>query len=131
MDTTFWWVKQYILTVSIKIWAIQQLSEYQDTGDAIAQTEDGHFVLAGSMLSTPTGGCGGKDILLIKLDPLETLNGTSCSADPATKKSVNLWNQGSWLVGLRTNTINGLSTIFIMKTDKAERWPTSRLPLST
>lgn len=39
-----------------------------DTGEALCATSDGGFVLAGTMLTTPVRGNGGRDIFLIKVN---------------------------------------------------------------
>ena len=88
-----------------------------DEGLAVTSTGDG-FVVAGTINSTPSVGNGGKDILLIKLDPVGNLiwkkliGGTG----DETVSSIRQMEDGLLLCG--TNTINGLSTIMLMKTDR-------------
>ena len=89
-----------------------------DEGLAIVGTSDG-YVLAGSVTSTPTVGNGGKDIVLIKVDAFGNLvwskliggtgDETVCSIRETPDK-------GLLLCG--TNTINGLSSIMLVKTDR-------------
>lgn len=87
-----------------------------DEGLAVTSTGDG-YVIAGTMISTPTVGNGGKDILLIKLDAAGNLlwkkliGGTG----DETVASIRHLQDGLLLCG--TNTINGLSTIMLIKTD--------------
>lgn len=88
-----------------------------DEGLAVTPTTDG-YVVAGTMTSTPTVGNGGKDILLIKLDPSGNLiwkkliGGTG----DETVASIRQTTDGGLLI-CGTNTVNGLSTILLMKTD--------------
>lgn len=88
-----------------------------DEGTALTVTSDG-YVLAGSMTSTPTVGNGGKDILLIKLDATGNLvwkkliGGTGDETVTSIRETP---DKGLLLCG--TNTINGLSTMMLMKTD--------------
>ncbi len=94
-------------------------SDYQDTGNAIAASQDGSFVLAGSMLSTPSIGSGGKDILLIKVDPFGNFqwNKLIGGTGDEVASSIAETSDGGFLV-CGTNTVNGLSTIFLMKAGK-------------
>lgn len=88
-----------------------------DEGLAIVATDDG-FVLAGSMTSTPTVGNGGKDILLIKVDATGNLlwqkliGGTGDETITSIRETQ---DKGLLLSG--TNTVNGLSTIMLIRTD--------------
>jgi hypothetical protein len=88
-----------------------------DEGLAITATSDG-YVLAGAMTSTPTIGNGGKDILLVKLDPVgnliwkKLLGGTGDEVIASIRETP---DKGLLLLG--TNTINGLSTLMLIKTD--------------
>ena len=88
-----------------------------DEGLAVTPTGDG-YVVAGAMTSTPTVGNGGKDILLIKLDPVGNLlwkkliGGTG----DETASSIRQTADGGLLI-CGTNTVNGLSTIMLVKTD--------------
>ena len=89
-----------------------------DEGLAIAATADG-FVLAGALTTTPTVGNGGKDILLVKLDPFgnllwkKLLGGTGDEVVVSVRETA---DKGLLLFG--TNTINGLSTLMLIKTDE-------------
>jgi hypothetical protein len=88
-----------------------------DEGQALTATSDG-YVLAGTMTSTPTVGNGGKDILLVKLDAFGNLVWKKLiggSGDEAVS-SIRETPDGGLLV-CGTNTINGLSTMMLMKTD--------------
>lgn len=93
------------------------LSDSFDEGLAIISTDDG-FVLACAMTSTPTVGNGGKDILLVKLDPFgnllwkKLLGGTGDEVISSIRETP---DKGLLLFG--TNTINGLSSMMLLKTD--------------
>jgi hypothetical protein len=80
-------------------------------------TKDG-YVLACTMESTPTVGNGGKDILLIKLDAFGNLQWKKLigGAGDETVTSIRETPDGGFLL-CGTNTINGLSTIMLVKTD--------------
>jgi hypothetical protein len=94
-------------------------SETEDSGNAIAGTQDGSFVIGGSMLSTPTKGNGGKDIILIKVDAFGEFlwNRLIGGSGDDVVSSIRETSDGGLLV-CGTNTVNGLSSIFVMKTDK-------------
>jgi hypothetical protein len=89
-----------------------------DEGLAIVGTSDG-YVLAGGMTSTPTVGNGGTDILLVKLDPFGNLlwkklvGGTG----DETVTSIRETADGGLLI-FGTNTVNGLSSMVLLKTDR-------------
>lgn len=88
-----------------------------DEGLAIAATADG-YVLAGAMTSTPTVGNGGKDILLVKVDPFGNLLWKKLiggSGDEVIASVRETPDGGLLLFG--TNTINGLSSLMLIKTD--------------
>lgn len=94
-------------------------SASQDAGNAITGTSDGGFAIAGSMQSIPGKGNGGQDILLIKLDAFgnlvwERLIGGS---GDEIASSIHETPDGGLLI-CGTNTVNGLASIFMMKTDK-------------
>lgn len=93
-------------------------SESEDTGDAIISTRDGGYVLAGSMLTTPDRGNGGKDILLIKVDGQGNVvwNKLLGGSGNETVASIRETTDGGLLI-CGTNDVSGLSSIFIMKTD--------------
>lgn len=88
-----------------------------DAGLALAALGDG-FVLGGVMTSTPAVGGGGTDILLIKLDPFGNLVWKKLiggSGDETVNSIRETADGGLLLCG--TNTVNGLSTIMLVKTD--------------
>lgn len=92
-------------------------SDSQDEGLALAATDDG-YVLAGSITSTPMIGNGGKDILLIKLDPFGNLIWKKIlggSGDEVVSSIKETSDKGLLIFG--TNTINGLSSMMLIKTD--------------
>jgi hypothetical protein len=94
-------------------------SQSQDTGNAITGTQDGSFVIAGTITTTPSKGNGAHDLLLIKLDALggfqwSQLIGGSGDEIPS---SIVETPEGNLLV-CGTSTVNGLSSIFIVKTDE-------------
>ncbi len=95
------------------------VSESEDSGNAITGTQDGSFVIGGSMLSTPTKGNGGKDIVLIKVDAFGEFlwNRLIGGSGDEVVGSIRETSDGGLLV-CGTNKVNGLSSIFIMKTDK-------------
>lgn len=89
-----------------------------DEGLAITATGDG-FVLAGAMTSTPTVGNGGKDILLVKVDAFGNLMWKKLiggSGDEVISCIRQTRDRGLLLFG--TNTINGLSSMMLLKTDE-------------
>lgn len=89
-----------------------------DEGLAITATDDG-FVLAGSLTSTPTVGNGGKDILLVKLDASGNLlwkRNIGGTGDEVVSSIRETPDKGLLLFG--TNTINGLSSMMLIKTDQ-------------
>jgi hypothetical protein len=93
-------------------------SESEDTGDAIISTHDGGYVLAGSMLTTPTRGEGGKDIFLVKIDFNGNMlwNKVIGGLGDETVSSIRETEDGGLLI-CGSNNASGLSTIFLMKTD--------------
>lgn len=93
-------------------------SRSEDTGDAIIATHDGGFVLAGSMLTTPERGNGGKDIFLVKVDSDGDMlwNKVIGGAGDETVSSIRETADGGLLI-CGSNNASGLSSIFIMKTD--------------
>ncbi|MEX2232461.1 MAG: hypothetical protein WD824_09890 [Cyclobacteriaceae bacterium] len=89
-----------------------------DEGLALVATNEG-YVLAGSMESTPTVGNGGKDILLVKVDPFGNLLGKKLlggSGDESVTSILETPDGGLLIFG--TNTVNGLSSMVLMKTDR-------------
>jgi hypothetical protein len=93
-------------------------SASDDTGDAIIATSGGGFVLAGSMLTTPNRGNGGKDILLVKVTSQgEVLwNKIIGGAGDETVSSIRETEDGGLLI-CGSNNVSGLSSIFMIKTD--------------
>lgn len=93
------------------------LSSSFDEGLAVAATDDG-FLVAGALTSTPTVGNGGKDILLVRLDAVgnlvwkKTIGGTGDEVVTSIRETP---DNGFLLFG--TNTINGLSSLMLLKTD--------------
>ena len=88
-----------------------------DEGLAVTATGDG-YVLAGTMTSTPTVGNGGKDILLVKVDASGNLLWKKLiggSGDETVTSIRETPDRGLLLFG--TNTINGLSSMMLIKTD--------------
>ncbi|HTJ47983.1 MAG TPA: hypothetical protein VL443_00920 [Cyclobacteriaceae bacterium] len=94
-------------------------SSSDDTGDAIISTQDGGFIIGGSMLTTPNRGKGGKDIFLVKVDGDGNVlwNKVLGGAGNETVSSIREMEDGSLLIA-GSNDVSGLSSIFIMKTDK-------------
>jgi len=97
----------------------RDVSEIQDKGKAITGTSDGGFVIAGSLTSTPTIGNGAKDIVLIKVDAFGNLvwNKLLGGSGDEDVNSIRETNDGGLLIS-GTNTVNGLSTIFLIKTNR-------------
>jgi hypothetical protein len=88
-----------------------------DEGEALVATSDG-YVLAGAMTSTPTVGNGGKDILLVKLDAFGNLLWKKLiggSGDETVSAIRETPDHGLLIFG--TNTVKGLSTLMLIKTD--------------
>jgi hypothetical protein len=94
-------------------------SASEDTGDAITSTADGGFILAGSFITTPNRGNGGRDILLIKVDALGNViwNKIVGGEGDESVSSIRETSDGSLLI-CGSNNVSGLSSIFILKTDK-------------
>lgn len=89
-----------------------------DTGEALTSTRDGGFVLGGSMITTPERGNGGRDIFLIKTDFYGNLIWHKVIGGIGDEKltSIRELESGDLLI-CGTNTVSGLSSIFLMKTD--------------
>jgi hypothetical protein len=94
-------------------------SASDDTGDALISTQDGGFILAGSMSTTPNRGNGGKDIILIKVDGSGNIlwNKIIGGAGDETVSSIRETDDGKLLI-CGSNNLSGLSSLFVMKTDK-------------
>lgn len=89
-----------------------------DEGKALVATGDG-YVLAGAMTTTPTVGNGGKDILLVKLDAFGNLLWKKLlggSGDEVVSSIRETPDHGLLIFG--TNTVKGLSTLMLIKTDE-------------
>lgn len=97
----------------------RDISESQDEGKAITGTNDGGFVIAGTLTSTPSIGNGGKDIVLIKVDAFGNLvwNKLIGGSGDEDVNSILETNDGGLLI-CGTNTVNGLATIFLIKTNR-------------
>lgn len=91
----------------------------EDTGDALTYTQDGGYILAGSMLTTVNRGKGGLDILLVKVDAFGNIvwNKILGSEGDETINSVRETADGH-LVLCGSNNLAGHSSAFIIKTDK-------------
>ena len=107
-----------LLNDSIMHKGSKTFSSSYDEGLAIVATSDG-YVLAGTMTSTPSVGNGGKDILLVKVDPFgdllwkKLIGGTG---DEVVSSIRETGDKGLLIFG--TNTINGLSSMMLIKTDR-------------
>lgn len=89
-----------------------------DEGLAITATDDG-YLLGGTITTNPTVGNGGKDILLVKLDPFGNLVWKKLlggSGDEVVSSIRQTSDKGFLIFG--TNTINGLSSMMLLKTDE-------------
>lgn len=97
----------------------RNVSLSQDKGSSITATSDGGYVLAGSVQSIPGVGNGGEDVLLIKVDVFGNMIWNKLiggSGDETVSSIRETKDKGLLICG--TNTVNGLSSIFLMKTDK-------------
>ncbi len=103
------------LSNQIQSIALDQSSS-SDTGDALTSTQDGGFVLAGSTISA---GKGDKDIFLVKVDGKGNLLWKKIigGAGDETVNSIRETSDGGLLL-CGSNNVSGLSSIFMMKTDK-------------
>lgn len=96
-------------------------SQVQDYGSAIFPTSDGCFALGGHFTTSSTLGIGngGNDVLLIKVDLngnliwKTTIGGTGSETVSTIRETE---DHGLLLCG--TNTVNGVSSIFLIKTDQ-------------
>jgi hypothetical protein len=97
----------------------QGQSASDDTGDAITSTSDGGFILAGSMLTTTQRGNGGLDLFIVKVDAQGNIlwNKIIGGEGDETVSSVREAGDGG-LVICGSNNLSGLSSIFLIKTDK-------------
>ena len=98
-------------------------SETQDTGDALAVTSDGGYLLAGSMTTTATAGGdignGGTDIYLVRLDPFGTVLWTKIIGGTGNESvaCVRQTSDGGFVI-CGTNNLNELSSVILFKTDR-------------
>jgi len=94
-------------------------SEIIDSGEAIASTSDGGFVLAGTIETSPEKGNGGKDILLVKVNAvgdllwIKTMGGTGDEVPAGITEASN-----GDLIICGTNNLNDYASVFLMRTDK-------------
>lgn len=97
----------------------RDVSESQDEGKAITGTNDGGFVIAGALTSTPSVGNGGKDVILIKVDAFgnHIWNQLIGGSGDEEANSISETSDGGLLI-CGTNNVNGLSSIFLIKTSK-------------
>lgn len=99
------------------------ISESEDTGEAIASTSDGGYILAGSIETTPERGNGGKDIWLIRVDAFGNPIWNTILGGPTseTVASIQETDDGGFIISgtlLDGNAqTGGLSSMFLIKTD--------------
>jgi hypothetical protein len=94
-------------------------SEIIDEGLSITSTQDGGYVVAGSMETLPIKGNGGKDIFLVKVDIFGNIlwNKTIGGSGDEVVSSIEEAPDGGLLI-CGTNTLGNASTVFLIKTDK-------------
>lgn len=118
MPETVRYIDGQELLLNDRLLESSETSSSIDEGLAIAATGDG-YLLGGSITTNPTVGNGGKDILLVKLDPFgnllwkKLLGGTG---DEVVSSIRQTRDKGFLIFG--TNTINGLSSMMLLKTDE-------------
>lgn len=94
-------------------------SQVEDAGLALSPTQDGGYLLAGYLESqvTPTvRGNGGKDVLLIKVDPFGNVQWSKNfggSGDEVVNSAIQAEDGGYIVTG--TSTIQGFASMFVMK----------------
>jgi hypothetical protein len=95
------------------------ISKTEDTGSALAPTNDGGFLLGGSLTSTPEIGNGGKDIFLIRLDAFGNVlwNKNIGGAGDETVSSIRVTKDNGFLI-CGSSSVNGLSSLTLIKLDK-------------
>lgn len=90
-----------------------------DTGEAITSTQDGGFVLAGTLDTNANKGNGGLDLFLIKVNAFgePVWSKTIGGAGDETPVTIRETAEGD-LVICGTNKLGNYSSVFLMKTDK-------------
>lgn len=100
------------------------ISDTEDTGNAITATRDGGYVIAATLVTTPSRGNGGTDLWLIKVDasgnPLwNKIIGGPTNEQPSSIKEL---ADGSLVIcgTIRDGeeSTGGVSSIFLFKTDR-------------
>jgi hypothetical protein len=91
----------------------------EDTGDALAGTADGGFILAGTITTTTLRGSGDKDILLIKVDAFGNVqwNKLMGGTFAETVNTIQETDDGGFLI-CGSHSFSGLSQIMLIRTDK-------------
>jgi hypothetical protein len=99
--------------------ADKSLSNSQDEGSALASTNDGGFLLAGSMTTTTVRGSGGKDIWIIRVDSFGKVlwNKIIGGIGDETVATVRQTPDGGFLI-CGTLNLAGLSSIYLLKTNR-------------
>jgi hypothetical protein len=99
------------------------VSVVEDFGVSLCSTSDGGYVLAGTMLTTATGGVtigsGARDLLLVKVDVAGNILWQKIiggSGDEVVASIVETPDKVLAICG--TNNIGVYSSIFLIKTDK-------------
>ncbi|MEQ8361652.1 MAG: hypothetical protein RH948_02225 [Cyclobacteriaceae bacterium] len=94
-------------------------SSTQDTGNAIAATSDGGYILAGSMTTSLDRGNGGQDILLIRVSPFGEIlwNKVLGGSGDEVPNSIRVTSDGGYLI-CGSVSIGGLSSAFLIRTDR-------------
>lgn len=97
----------------------ENASSTEDTGDALAPTSDGGFILAGSMKTSTTRGNGGLDILLVKVDGNGEIQWNKIIGGDGdeTVSSIREASDGSLII-CGSNNLSGLSSIFLIRTNR-------------
>jgi hypothetical protein len=96
------------------------VSVIQDSGEALAQTSDGGFILAGAAINPVYGG---NDIWLVKIDAAGNFQWTKTLGGRSSEKvsSIKVAGDGGFIIcGTLTDgssEIGGLSSIFLIRTD--------------
>ena len=94
-------------------------SNSQDTGDAICSTADGGFALAGTMVTTPGRGHGGKDLFLVKVNATGDIkwNVVFGGTGDEVVNSIRETEDGGLLL-CGSKDAAGLPALFLLKTDE-------------